>query len=260
MRNLQLSIFLIILSTKLVSQSLLDNTPIWESPSLPNNYTFFNSNLVFSTSEKLKLGANVTPYRFGLDELNTTRLFIAHQISNFNLALGVYGISNKLYYEIAPTLSGNYKFDKLLIGANIGYSRMQIHSTDAFNAIKIDLAARLELDENLAAAVLLKNVNDGKFAGNSQANKSSIIGFCYEKDAFIGAIDVEIRESFGTAFVVTGGTNITETLKAKSVYKTYPQNLGVDFLYLLKSNQLIASFSLIEKLGFSSTIGYAIEF
>lgn len=259
MRNLKLIIFALILTSKLASQSLLDYTPIWESPALSYKFSFFNSIAILVQSDKLKIGANVTPFRFGLEELNTSRAFIVNKFSDFNLAFGVNGISNKLYYEIAPTLSGNYKLNNLVLGAQLSYSRMQIQSTGAFDALKIDLAAKLQLDENIAAAVLLKNLNNGKFAGNVQTNKSSTVGFCYEKDDNFASLDIEIRESFGTGFALSGGTQITDLLKTKLVYRTYPQSIGADFMYLLQSNQLIASFSFIEKLGFSSTLGYAIE-
>jgi|GEM_PF-4600366 len=260
MRKYILIIYTLVLTSNLSSQSLLDYSPVWESPALSQKFNFFNSNLIISQFDNNKFGANVSPYRFGLEELNTLRLFYGKNITNFNLAFGINAVSNKLYYEINPTLSANYKFDKVVLGTQLSYSRMQIQGTGAFNALKIDIAAKLQLDENLSAAVLLKNLNDGKFAGNSQSNKSSTVGICYEIENYFTSADVEIRESFGTGFIISGGMKLNDLLKSKLVYKTYPQSISLDVIYLLQSNQLLSSFSYTEKLGFSSTIGYAVEF
>jgi hypothetical protein len=100
-----------------------------------------------------------SPSPFGLSQLSNGGLLIAVPTEFFETGLGFTNIGYTLYNELTATAVFAKSIGTISVGCNINYNHLRIEGYGAASAIGIDLAASIQLTDDIRWGVSLLNLN-----------------------------------------------------------------------------------------------------
>jgi hypothetical protein len=137
-------------ATNLTSfNNLNTNNPVWGS-NIDKNYLIIQS----------------SPSKFGLDKLNSNKIYTKFEIlDNYDLQLGLEGIINDLFSDFNSKIGiSSLVNDKITLGIELELSSYIVKNYNSSNLLKINIGGVYNFDNKIYIGFLVKNLSGNSYS------------------------------------------------------------------------------------------------